>query len=358
MRRSHLVLPLFVLYLLVARPLFAGTYYVGSCKKGAFNTISDAVATVPAGSTINVCPGNYAKQVVISKALNLRGICIGASCQAAVTIPSGGLVTASSITYGTVAAQIQVTSGPVNITGITVNGQAVGSDCPSYPYIGILYSSGSSGTVNNVETLYQWCQPIGRQSQGIGIAAENGDGAAQSVTIENSNINDNSYAGIAVNSSQVSSPSLTFVVRNNWVTGANYGIMSLGNAQGTISGNVTVIGSTGVYAAAANVTVSGNTLVAGTIGISINGPAVSVSSNRILNSAQSGISLQSANDTVQNNKIMQVPIGIEFNCYTQPPGSVTGNTINGATTGLDLVPSGFAGVNQFFGVTNLSTGCL
>ena len=326
--------------------------------KGAFITISDAVATVPAGSTINVCPGNYAEQVVISKALNLRGICIGNSCQAAVYIPSGvGLATTSSITYGTVAAQVQVTSGPVNITGITVNGQAGESDCPSYPYIGIFYSSGSSGTVNNVETLYQWCQPFGRQSQGIGIVAENGAGAAQSVTIENSNVNDFSDAGIVVNSDQASSPSLNFAVKNNWVTGAGYGVMSLGHAQGIISGNVTQIGFAGVYTGAANVTVSGNTMFSGTIGIEINSPVVTVSSNRIFNSLQAGISLQSANDTVQNNRIIQVPIGIEFNCYTQTSGAVTGNTINGASTGLDMVPSGFAGVNQFFGVVNRSTGC-
>ncbi|HVR23221.1 MAG TPA: NosD domain-containing protein [Candidatus Polarisedimenticolia bacterium] len=358
MRRSYVVLPAFVLALFVAQPLFAATYYVGSCKKGAFNTISDAIATVPAGSTINICPGNYPEQVVISKALNLHGICSGNSCQATVYIPSGGLVTTSSITYyGTTAAQIQVTAGPVNISSITVNGQALGSDCPSYPYIGVFYSSGSSGTVSNVETLYQWCQPFGRQSQGIGIVAENGTGVTQSVTIENSNINDFSDAGIVVNSGQEFSPSLTFVVRNNWVTGGNYGIMSLGSAQGIISGNVTQLGLAGVYAGAPNVTVLGNTLLSGSIGIEIYSPAVTVSSNRIFNNFQAGISLQSTNDTVQNNTIMQVPIGIEFNCNAQTSGNVTGNIINGVSTGLGMVPSGFAGVNKFFGVANVSTGC-
>ena len=112
MWRSYVVLFVFVLFLLVAQPLFAGTYYVGSCKKGAFNTIGDAIAAAPAGSTINVCPGLYIEQLVISKAVNLHGICVGNSCQSTVATPSGGLLTTSSLRYGTVAAQIQVTSGP------------------------------------------------------------------------------------------------------------------------------------------------------------------------------------------------------------------------------------------------------
>jgi pectin methylesterase-like acyl-CoA thioesterase len=38
-----------------------------------FNTIQQAVTAVPPGSTINVCPGNCAEQVVIQQPLTLQG---------------------------------------------------------------------------------------------------------------------------------------------------------------------------------------------------------------------------------------------------------------------------------------------
>lgn len=355
MQRCYVILPVFVFFLLVAQSLFAGTYYVGTCAKGAFSTVSDAIAAAPAGSTINVCPGLYIEQLVISKAVNLHGICASNSCQSTVATPSGGLLTTSSLRYGTVAAQIQITSGPVNITGITVNGNT--SACPSYPYFGIFYSSGSSGTVNNVETLYQLCLPAVGPSQGYAVLVENGGGAMQSVAIENSNFNNFTQNGIVVYGDQSSSPTLNVSIKNNWVTGGDYGIMLLGNVQGIISGNVIQTGLTGVYAGSPNLTVSGNTLQSGNIGVEISSPAVTVSSNRIFNEFQAGISIESTNDNVQNNRIAQVPIGIEFNCNAQASGAVTGNSINGARTGLDMVSSGFADVNKFFAVTNASVGC-
>ncbi len=46
----------------------AATYAVGTCKPTlpSFLSISAAVSSVPAGSTIEVCPGTYAEQVIIS----------------------------------------------------------------------------------------------------------------------------------------------------------------------------------------------------------------------------------------------------------------------------------------------------
>src|SRR5207248_10194364 len=97
MRRFYFA-PLALVIVLAAQPLIAATYYEGTCKGGSYGTISAAVADVPAGSIINVCPGTYPEQVVISKALTLQGIVSGNSSQAVITVPSGGLATAARTT--------------------------------------------------------------------------------------------------------------------------------------------------------------------------------------------------------------------------------------------------------------------
>ena len=78
MRRVPFVL-LFLVLVIGAQPLVAVTYYVThqptllctNNKTGysIFLTIQDAVTQVPAGSAINVCPGTYAEQVIISQPL-------------------------------------------------------------------------------------------------------------------------------------------------------------------------------------------------------------------------------------------------------------------------------------------------
>ena len=73
MRSVHRTL-LFLVLVVLTQPVLAATYYVGTCKAGAFGSISAAVAAVPAGSTVDVCPGTYAEQVMINQVLTLQGI--------------------------------------------------------------------------------------------------------------------------------------------------------------------------------------------------------------------------------------------------------------------------------------------
>lgn len=364
-----------LMLVLAAQPLVAATYYVGTCKVGAFGSISAAVAsaTVPPGSIIDVCPGTYPEQIVINKALTIQGIFNTNSSQAVIAMPSGGLGTTSSINsvLGTIAAQVEVTAGPVNITNITVDGTAGTTSCPSTDYVGIFYSSGSSGTVNEVETRNQTCN-----SGGVGITAENGAAASPlSVTIENSNIHDNSFVGIITCSNQPTS-TLTASIKGNYIMGGQYGVITFCNAGGSVSSNTIAAGNNGIgiYAGSSSTTLSGNTVIDGAYGIFVVEAAVvsgntvtnasfgivveatgSVTSNHISNSAY-GISLIASGATIKSNAITKASTaGIEFNCNTD---TVSGNTINGAPTGLDRVPAAFSGVNKFNNVATVRTdGC-
>jgi hypothetical protein len=287
-----------------------------------------------------------------------------------ITVPSGGLATTSSLYFGTIAAQVEVTAGPVTINNITVDGTASGSTCPSVYYAAIFYSSGSSGTVNEVETRNQNCNGLG-----LGIVAENGAGASQTVTIENSNIHDNNAYGISAYSNQTP-PTLTISIKRNHVASNGHGIFLYGSVAGSASGNTidagdqgvfagsassSVLGNTvtalfsGVYVAAAAV-ISGNTVINGNIGIDVDPSAAGskVMTNHVLNSSVHGIEVATGGATISNNIITKAgSVGIEFNCNTD---TVSGNTINGAPTGIDMVPATFNGVNHFYNVATVKTG--
>lgn len=360
------------LVLFAGRPLFATTYYVGSCHGGAYGTISAAIAAVPAGSTIDVCPGTYPEQVVIDKELTLHGLNNSNSSQAIITIPATGLVETSSIFFGSVAAQVEVTTGPVTITNITVDGTA-GSNCPSSYYVGILYAGGSSGTVGAVETRNQNCN-----SSGYGVGAENGAGVAKKVTIQNSNIHDSSQAEIVTWNDQ-SASTLTASIENNYVaSGTPYSVplVLVGNTvAGTISGNTisatsyqtaietfsplttisanTILGGGTGVDAFARATISGNTFINASTAIGVN-HAATITSNRIFNSTGYAIAFAHNGVTVENNTIVHsTPAGIDFECFT---GTVTGNIIDGAPIGIDFVPGAFTGSNTFQNVAEVRNG--
>ncbi len=82
-----------VAVLSVSSPIFAATVAVGTCIPNlkTYPTISQAVAAVSSGSTINDCPGIYGEQVLITRPLTLEGVQAGNADNATITVPSGGL---------------------------------------------------------------------------------------------------------------------------------------------------------------------------------------------------------------------------------------------------------------------------
>src|SRR5580765_7675010 len=104
--------------LLAVQSMMASTLAVGSCKAKvpSFATISAAVTAAPAGSRILVCPGTYPEQVTIPQSLTLEGISDSNQDIAVITVPSTGLVTNATSSFGeSVAAQVLVQGGPVTL---------------------------------------------------------------------------------------------------------------------------------------------------------------------------------------------------------------------------------------------------
>src|ERR1039458_4078757 len=145
---SFCCLALVVLVALSGQAFAGSSVTVGLCAGPGIHylTIQSAVTAVPAGGTVRVCPGTYPEQVSINKNLTLIGVSTGTSDAVVIVPPAGGVLQNTTdvcpalysafFTNGApIAAQVLVTSGPVSISNLTVDG--FGNGLPS-----------CSGTVN------------------------------------------------------------------------------------------------------------------------------------------------------------------------------------------------------------------
>jgi hypothetical protein len=231
-----------------------------ACKNlASYPTISLAISSVPTGSTIFVCPGTYAEQVVITKKLTLEGVAgngsIGSAASGSnnpvIVSPVGGVLVNSSDPFGSfpTAAQIFVqtpsnalaTPIVVNISNITVDGSNNGLNSCSTDLVGIYYQN-AWGTVNHVTTRFQELPPADFGCQdGLAIYVQSGysTGGTAAVTVENSSVHDYDKNGITADGSGT-----VATISNNYIVGigatpliAQNGIQLSDGARGKISGN-------------------------------------------------------------------------------------------------------------------------
>ncbi len=230
------------------------TFYVGTCKPGKadYTTIQEAVTGVPAGSIIDVCPGTYPEQVTIQQSLTLQGVTSGNNASVVITAPSSGLLSATVPLGLPVAAQLAVSnsSGPVNISGLTVDGTGITAAPSGSAVAGILYNS-SPGTLNHV--LVQNLAPM--NTEAFGVVFRDDNSVSPTDNIQNSavylpNTGGGEIIGIAA-STAISgttnhlvsgSGTITVSMSNNYISVGSGGARSFGinaelNVAATISGN-------------------------------------------------------------------------------------------------------------------------
>jgi parallel beta-helix repeat protein len=335
----------------------AQTVAVGNCRPHlvSYSTISEAVAAVPAGSSVLVCPGTYPEQVAITQPLTLKGLTDGIGERAVIVVPSGGLVPNGN--GNDVQVLVQVTDsfeefGPVNISNLVVDGAGSGIDC-SAPgeLIGIEYLD-ASGTLDNVEVRNQ--NP-GGCGYGISLPCIYGS----EVNIRNSSIHDFDNTGIDggcaaseltlnITSTQILSSSPTvqagvnysnsatglaehniitvggqyglsiesyyccMTIKDNTIIGSNVGMYlggSLGFSPSTVTGNSLFNNGIGIwaYVAAQNYIVKGNTIVQSSVaGIDVDCSSGNVTENNTIVSAPVGIANVDSGDVIKRNAIYNV----------------------------------------------------
>jgi len=352
---------------LMSAPAFAGTKYaVGSCQPHltSYSTISQAVSSVPSGSTIEVCPGNYPEQVLITQPLTLQGISSQGSDAAIVTVPSGGLVQSVSSPscrpFGALYYQILVqTTGPVEISNLAVDGTGgSGTFCVA----GIYYQD-SSGTISDVSARNQ-------PNIGLGILAETILAAAQDVTVENSVVRGFGFQGIVANST---GGPLTANIKANTIEAVGdetSGIFVSGLAGGTIQSNVISTSANnggnvaGIFLYHSTVEATANTIIEGPstenndYAFLVEAGSVVVSKNRIDAGGQLGLNLQNTGtpSTVEQNTIVNSSTAIT-GCALTSGYTVSGNTIIDAAIGLQMASGNTSTPNKFYATAATTAAC-
>jgi parallel beta-helix repeat protein len=331
--------------ILLSATAFAGTYVVGTCKPNLpfFDYIQEAVSSVPPGSTILVCPGTYAEQVVISRPLKLEGL--AGESDAVIVSPQGGLTkSAQRANFFRVYYQILVknTAGPVEISNLAVDG--TGGASKNQNVAGILYLD-ASGTVSNVSARNE-------PAFGTGIFAATAGARAETVTIQDSmvrGLDGSGGYGIVV---YRAGGALTANVTGNTIrqtnnlgpTGYGSGIQAL-KTTGLIQSNTIVGTGYGLYLSDSSMAVTGNTISTVIIGVDLLSGSNTVKNNRIDAGGAMGITLddQGTGTVVQGNTIENSSVAV-YGCgdgygFGYSTGfTVTGNTILDATTGMQMPP--------------------
>jgi hypothetical protein len=331
-----------VVMLALSAPLQALNYEVGGCKAGSgyvnFPTISAAVAGVPAGATIQICPGVYPEQVTITQPLTLKGIASGNANRAVITInPNGAVVPNVTIGgqpyYAQVLVQNVSPAGAVNITGITVDGAGANAGCSTLILAGILYDSSTTGTVNEVTARNQ----VNNDGCGLGILLYNGSSTNETITVENSSFHGQGAAGGGIWANAAPSSTLTATVSGNFLSNAG-GNAILASTNGGISGNVvtssTQPGACAICAFGPGV-VSGNTLADDAEGLAIDGSyPTSVELNKLSNVGTAILNFSDVTTPIKSNTIKNTACAIDFYGGASSSGPISGNTFNDSQYGF------------------------
>jgi len=353
---------LFLLALVAQVPLASATvtYAVGTCAPSltSFPTIMGALGAAPVPNVVEVCPGTYKEQVVITFPVTLEGISTSNSDQAVIAVPAGGLVANAGDDFGhSLAAQVLVQNagGEVNLSNLTVDGTGNSVTSTSAYVAGVFYQN-TPATINRLMVQNQ-----NGNGLGVGVWLEGGS-ANPSVSVENSEVHSFDRAGIYAETNSAGSELTATIQGDDLAALANTtnlpdGIELVAGLTASVTSNLITGGYEGVLIDGGTGSVSKNKIVSAAVGIDIETDGVSVTSNTIYTTDGGydiGIIANSAVAPVTGNTIVQAPIGIFLDCTAGK--NVHSNTILGAVLGLYEVPAGPVGTNTYYNVGTINAG--
>lgn len=313
---------LFVGVVLIAPSEAAGATIVVAqnaavCPGAQFARIQDAVNAASPGDTIQICPGVYAEQVSISKALQVN------ANNGATLRPSGAAANSTGLASGQPIAALLLIENAADVTvrNLTIDGTDADINACAPDLIGVFFRN-ASGQLSHVavrnaklSSNFSGCQ------SGSAILVQSGGGQSSVVDIAESSIHAYQKNGITANEAGTD-----VTIEGNVVTGlgpttgaAQNGIQIGFGAAGTIRHNTVAnhlwspCQSVGQCTATANdilvfqsdgVSVHNNVVGVSQTGVAIVGNNANVFDNDIFDSQIfDGIELIGDDNTAQRNQI-------------------------------------------------------
>lgn len=364
----------------------AATVVVGTCNPNLprYSAIQQAVNSVPAGSTVQICPGTYLEQITINKNLTLTGVATAGNDAVVIAVPAGGYV-ANNVSVLSVRSGLPFAAGilvyepgstppRVTINNITVD--ATGNNVAgSYELAGIAYQN-ASGIIQRATVLHVDEPPAddGLQS-GQGIYAEEGNSTSpgsEAISIFNNFVKDYQKNGIAVRYGGVATITGNTVIGQGPTSGAaENGIeLAFGVTKGTITGNTVTNdvwapdtfadrgdAATGILVyqnaeTSAPMTINSNSVSNTQIGVGIDNNDGAVIELNLIQGTQifDGIDACSNSNVIENNRINgsdEAAVHLDDTCSS---GTSTGNTVEKNT-----ITAACAGVLEGTGATGTVT---
>ena len=290
----------------------------GTCPSAFFSRIQNAIDAAPPGTTIELCPGTYAEQLLVTKRVRIMG-----SPGARLVPPALPLRTTSLRSGRSVAAAI-VLRGPATIDGLAIDASAHGvTTCDgSEPLLAGIYVRGvgasilgTSVTGTRIPNAPSGC------ANGVGILVQGGGGAPR-VRVEGNSIDAYQRAGIVVQD-----PGVRASVRENVVRGdgdtpdrTQNGIEVSNGAVATIQDNV-VRGHAGPSGPSCDLDA----------GIVVDSPRAQIRGNQLEDDAV-GIRLGSRGHKVRENAIMGGAFGLLGIVLGSDESRVTDNALSSVGT--------------------------
>jgi hypothetical protein len=246
---------------------------------------------------------------------------------------------------------VQNTAGPVNISGIAIDGTGNNLGLGGF-LVGLYYRDTPGGKVNEVSFRNQNCHCDA--AEGLLLEAQS---STPTLTVINNNFRGVGGAAMEFDQIIAGNTPVNITVQGNVIRGPGQGLIA-NQAIGTIASNEIVDVGSGLGLQSTALTVKGNVLFTTAGGIASFSGSNTISSNRIDAGGQDGIDLANAgHDIIQSNTIVNSTTAIE-GCGASVSGdSVSGNTIMDATNGLDLPSSVTVGTNHFYDVVTIALAC-
>jgi len=295
--------------------IHAATLVVGStsvCSNATYATISAALFAAAPSDEIDVCPGIYTEQLVITQPVTLHGIS-GDGSQRVLIQPSSITNVQNPVNQQQNIPPFQAAISVVNTSNVTIDGLAIDDSNNSVTGCGttlaVIHFSNSSGAVSNNVLTGGLSTPLSCTAlfpgNGFGVQVDTSAGKTGpfSVSITGNSIHDFNRNGIlAMGAGIIAEISGNTISGVGPTTGYNqFGVFIANGAVAYVSHNMISQGTCETLTATACVNQRSEGVV-----FRAAGPASVVDANFIA-SVQSGIFLNGANQAqITNNTIMNV----------------------------------------------------